>query len=284
MAIGCWASPGKGGALCRSSISARGFCGNLIRTHLGGRLEAGLNWNNPDPKQRENNLPKSLGEMIPAEQLPRVGVCGQARGLSLRGGGQLSTLGELQGLLVGEETAREALDSRPRPGSACSPCVVRFAGLRGRFVSAQEADPGFTGCMPGTILANLILTVTPVRKALWLPPGAVRLLMSLESNWFRPQSYCVQSWNLNQSLRVSSWPVLPESSSWPLRGLPLLTCARTEDTVDALGALALLLGAPWCPGDGIVQTGARLPSRSLCLLQFIEETKVLSFFEVSDTW
>ena len=95
MAIGCWASPGKGGALCRLSVSACGFCGNLIRTHLGGRLEAGLNWNNPDPKQRENNLPKSLGEMIPAEQLPRVGVCGRAGGLSLRGGGQLSALGEL---------------------------------------------------------------------------------------------------------------------------------------------------------------------------------------------
>ena len=67
--------------------------------------------------------------------------------------------------------------------------------------------------------------------------------MSLESNWFRPQSCCVQSWNLNPSLRVSSWPVLPESSSWPLRGLPVLTCAQTQDTVDALG----LWPCSWAP-------------------------------------
>lgn len=50
--------------------------------------------------------------------------------------------------------------------------------------------------------------------------------------------------------------------------------------MDALGALALLLGAPWCPGDGIVQTGDQLRSWSLCLLQFIEETKVLSFLRL----
>lgn len=52
--------PGEGGAPCRSSVSACGFCGNLIRTHLGGHLGARLNWNNLDTKQRENNLLKSL--------------------------------------------------------------------------------------------------------------------------------------------------------------------------------------------------------------------------------
>ena len=74
--------------------------------------------------------------------------------------------------------------------------------------------------------------------------------------------------------------MVPESSSWPLRGLPLFTCTWAEDAVDELGALALLPGAPWCPGDGIVQTGSLLRSWSLCLIQFIEETKVLSFLRL----
>ena len=111
------------------------------------------------------------------------------------GGSGLST-----GLLVGEETARETLESRPRPRVCPQPlcCVAcRSLFLWGHFVSAQVADPDSTGCMPGTVLVNLILTMTPVRKTLRLPTRAVRLLVSLESDWLRPQSCCVQSWNLN---------------------------------------------------------------------------------------
>lgn len=109
-------------------------------------------------------------------------------------------LGSCTGLLVGEETVREALESRPRPRVCLQPlccAACRSLFLWGRFVSAQVADPGSSGCVPGTVLANLILTMTPVRKALWLPPRAVRLLVSLESNWLRTQSCCMQSWNLN---------------------------------------------------------------------------------------
>ncbi|XP_055274389.1 uncharacterized protein LOC129550599 [Moschus berezovskii] len=209
--------------------------------------------------------------MIPTEHLPQVGVCGRAGGLSLRDGAGWPPLESCTGLLVGEETAREALELRPMPRVCLQPlccAACRSLFLWGQFVSAQVADSGGTGCMPGTVLANLILTM-----ALWLPPRAVRLLMSLESNWLRPQSYCVQSWNLNPR----PWPAVPESGSWPQHGLPLFTCTWV---VDALGALALLLGAPWCPGNGIVQTGSLLPSWSLSLLQFIEETKVLSFLRL----
>ena len=163
-------------------------------------MGAGLNWNNLDTKQRENNLPKSLGKMIPTEQVPRVGVCGRAGGSHSGVGAGCLPLGSCTGLLVGEETAREALESRPRPRVCLQPlccAACRSLFLWGRFVSARVADPGSTGCVPGTVLVNLILTMTPVRKALRLPPRAVRLLVSLESNWLRTQSCCMQSWNLN---------------------------------------------------------------------------------------
>ena len=127
------------------------------------------------------------------------GVWGECAGRcdgEVAGGGS----GPNTGLLVGEETAREALESRPRPRVCLQPlccAACRSLFLWGRFVSARVADPGSTGCVPGTVLVNLILTMTPVRKALRLPPRAVRLLVSLESNWLRTQSCCMQSWNLN---------------------------------------------------------------------------------------
>lgn len=62
--------------------------------------------------------------MIRAEQLPRVGVCGQAGGLSLRVGGWLSTLGELHRAVGGRGDSERGLGVEAQaPGLPATPVL-----------------------------------------------------------------------------------------------------------------------------------------------------------------
>lgn len=79
---------------------------------------------NLDTKQRENDIPQSLGDTIPAEQPPRGGGVRSSRGVSLRGGGRLSALGELRRAVGGRGESRRGLGVKAwAPGPPVSPVL-----------------------------------------------------------------------------------------------------------------------------------------------------------------